>query len=153
MYRVSPFTYLVSGILSTGLANARIKCSSEELLRFAPPSSSTCSEYLATYIQDNGGYLVPESANSTTECIFCSGSETNIFLKSVSSDYNDRWRNFGIFFVYIVFNIAAAIGFYWLARVPKGRKEPISKADQQAAGKKKSASSPTSAGSSSVSIE
>ncbi|VUC22208.1 unnamed protein product [Clonostachys rosea] len=153
MYRVSPFTYLVSGILSTGLANAQIKCSSEEFLRFSPPSPSTCSEYLAAYIQDNGGYLVPESANSTTECVFCSGSETNIFLKSVSSDYNDRWRNFGIFLVYIVFNIAAAIGFYWLARVPKGRKEPASKAQQQPAEKKKSSSSPTSAGSSSMSVE
>lgn len=123
MYRVSPLTYFVSGVLSVGLANAHISCSAEELLRFSPPSMSSCSEYLADYIDSHGGYLLPYSNNSTTECVFCTGSETNIFLKSVSSEYKDRWRNFGIVFVYVVFNIAAAIGLFWLARVPKAQKE------------------------------
>ncbi|XTI88346.1 ABC transporter-like protein [Cenococcum geophilum] len=123
MYRVSPFTYLVSGMLSVGLANARISCSTEEFLRFSPPPLSTCSNYLTPYIEVHGGYLVPDSMNSTTECVFCTGSETNIFLKGVSSEYGDRWRNFGISLVYVVFNIAMAIGLYWLARVPKGKRE------------------------------
>ncbi|KAF2001388.1 ABC transporter-like protein [Amniculicola lignicola CBS 123094] len=119
MYRVSPFTYLVSGMLSTGLANAKISCSKEELLHFSPSPLSTCSEYLASYIELYGGYVVPSSMNSTTECIFCSGSETNIFLKGVSSEYENRWRNLGISLVYVVFNIAAAVALYRLARVPK----------------------------------
>ena len=59
------------------------------------------------------------SMSSTTECVFCSANETNIFLKSVSADYGDRWRNFGIVLVYVIFNIGATVGFYWLARVPK----------------------------------
>lgn len=66
---------------------------------------------------------MPGSINSTTECVFCTGSDTNVFLKSVSADYNDRWRNFGICWVYIVFNAAAAVGLYWLARVPGSRRE------------------------------
>ncbi|KAL8995486.1 MAG: hypothetical protein Q9169_004780 [Polycauliona sp. 2 TL-2023] len=123
MYRVSPFTYLVSGVLSVGLANAHISCGPEELLRFSPPSPSTCSEYLAPYIETYGGYLTPGSLNSTMECVFCTGSDTNVFLESVSAVYGDRWRNLGIFCVYIVFNAAAAVGLYWLARVPKARKE------------------------------
>lgn len=120
MYRVSPFTYLVSGMLSVGLANARISCSTEEFLHFSPPSFSNCTTYLAPYIEVLGGYLMPDSMNSTTECVFCSGNETNIFLKGVSAEYGDRWRNFGIFLVYVIFNVAAAVGLYWLARVPKG---------------------------------
>jgi ABC-type multidrug transport system permease subunit len=84
---------------------------------------SSCSEYLADYIATQGGYLLPYSYDSTTECTFCTGSETNMFLKSVSSEYQDRWRNLGIVLVYVVFNAAAAIGLYWLARVPKGKKE------------------------------
>ncbi|PSN69556.1 ABC transporter-like protein [Corynespora cassiicola Philippines] len=123
MYRVSPFTYMVSGILSVGLANTQISCATEEFLRFAPPSLSTCSDYLEPYIAAQGGYLTLDSRNSTAECVFCSGSETNIFLNSVSSDYGDRWRNFGISLIYVVFNIAAAVGLYWLARVPKGKRE------------------------------
>lgn len=127
MYRVSPFTYLVSGVLSVGLANADISCTSEEFLHFSPPSASTCFEYLAPFVESNGGYLSPSSMNSTTQCVFCTGSKTNIFLDSVSSHYDERWRNFGISIVYVVFNVAAAIGLYWLARVPKGQKEPNSK--------------------------
>jgi ABC-type multidrug transport system permease subunit len=121
MYRVSPLTYLVSGMLSVGLANARISCSTEEFLHFSPPAQLNCSAYLAPYIEVLGGYLSPDSVNSTTECVFCSGSETNIFLKGVSAEYDDRWRNCGIFLVYITFNVAAAVVIYWLARVPKGK--------------------------------
>jgi len=123
MYRVSPLTYLVSGMLSVGLANSHITCATEELLHFSPPSVSNCSTYLAPYIKGFGGYLVPDSMNSTTECVFCTGSDTNTFLKSVSAEYADRWRNFGIFWVYVVFNTAAAVGLYWLARVPKAQRE------------------------------
>jgi len=123
MYRVSPFTYLVSGMLSVGLANAPISCAPEELLRFSPPSLSNCSTYLTPYIEASGGYLTPESMSSTTECVFCSGSDTNVFLRSVSAEYGDRWRNLGIFVVYIIFNVAAAVGLYWLVRVPKEKNE------------------------------
>ena len=70
---------------------------------------------------------MPESMGSTTECIFCSGNDTNVFLKSVSADYTDRWRNFGIFWVYIVFNIAAAVGLFWLTKVPKRKREPTTR--------------------------
>jgi ABC-type multidrug transport system permease subunit len=82
-----------------------------------------CSTYLAPYIETFSGYLTPDSMGSTTECVFCSGSDTNIFLESVSANYGDRWRNLGIFWVYIVFNVAAAVGLFWLTRVPKGKRE------------------------------
>lgn len=116
-------TYLVSGMLSVGLANSHISCSTEELLHFSPPSLTNCSTYLAPYIEDLGGYLTPQSMGSTSECVFCSGSDTNVFLKSVSAEYGDRWRNFGILWVYVIVNIAAAVGLYWLARMPKGKRE------------------------------
>lgn len=125
MYRVSPFTYMVSGILSTGLANSYIKCSEDELLRFMPPANTICSTYLNSYIRDYGGYLTLESIDSISECVYCTGNDTNIFLNSISSDYSDRWRNWGIVWVYVVFNVVAAIGLYWLIRVPKRRKENV----------------------------
>ncbi|KAH8748816.1 Pyoverdine/dityrosine biosynthesis protein-domain-containing protein [Hyaloscypha sp. PMI_1271] len=123
MYRVSPFTYFFSGVLSVGLANSHISCSTEEFLHFSPPSPLNCSTYLAPYIETFGGYLTSDSMGSTTECVFCSGSDTNVFLESVSAKYKDRWRNFGIFWVYILFNIAAAVGLFWLTRVPKEKRE------------------------------
>jgi len=35
----------------------------------------------------------------------------------VSISYSDRWRNFGIIFAFILFNIFIAVLSYWLFRV------------------------------------
>ncbi|GKT93710.1 ABC-2 type transporter [Colletotrichum tofieldiae] len=117
MYRISPFTYIVSGMLSTAVANTEVVCAANEFLHFDPPSGETCMQFMSDYIQQRGGYLFDN--NATTDCQFCTIQYTNVFLAGVKSDYADRWRNFGIAWVYIIFNIFAALGLYWLARVPK----------------------------------
>ncbi|KAK3950278.1 ABC-2 type transporter-domain-containing protein [Pseudoneurospora amorphoporcata] len=122
MYRVSPFTYLVSAMLSVGVANTDVHCADVEFLKFKP-LNGTCAEYMADYINavketsGSGGYLLDPDA--TDMCSYCPIGKTNMFLASVSSDYADRWRNFGILFAYIAFNILAALAVYWLVRVPK----------------------------------
>jgi ATP-binding cassette, subfamily G (WHITE), member 2, PDR len=35
---------------------------------------------------------------------------------------DERWRNFGIMWLFIVFNVAGALFLYWLTRVPKKSK-------------------------------
>jgi ABC-type multidrug transport system permease subunit len=117
MYRVSPFTYLVSAMLSVGVANTNVVCAANELLHFKPPNGTTCGDYMADYKAAFGGYLTDPS--STEQCSFCTISDTNTFLASVQSNYDDRWRNFGILWAYIIFNIGAALFVYWLVRVPK----------------------------------
>ncbi|OJJ45647.1 hypothetical protein ASPZODRAFT_98405 [Penicilliopsis zonata CBS 506.65] len=120
MYRVSPFTYLVSAMLSTGVSGTEAVCEAVEFLRFDPPSNTTCASYMADYIAVNGGYL--EYPNATDSCAFCTISSTDTFLAAVSSHYKDAWRNFGIMWAYIIFNVCAAVFIYWLARVPKGKR-------------------------------
>lgn len=120
MYRVSPFTYLVGGMLSTGLANVQVTCADIEYSTFNPPSGQSCGEYLQRYISVSGGYVT--NANATQDCQFCSVADTNTYLASVSSRYSERWRNFGIMWAYIAFNVCGAIFLYWLARVPRKRK-------------------------------
>ncbi|RDW75194.1 AtrD-1 [Coleophoma cylindrospora] len=122
MYRVSPFTYLVSGVLSVGVANTKVVCSSIEYLHFDPPSGETCATYMAPYISAAGGYLTDATKNATSNCAFCTIEDTNVFLASVSSYYSERWRNFGLMWVYIIVNAAGALFFYWLNRVPKKAK-------------------------------
>lgn len=118
MYRVSPFTYIVSGILSAAVANTNVECSENEFLRMEP-ESGTCEDYLGPFIEEAGGYLRPGTEDSTSECSYCPMSSTNQFLDQVNISYDTRWRDFGITWVYIVFNIFAALFVYWLARVPK----------------------------------
>ncbi|KAK9368335.1 ABC-2 type transporter-domain-containing protein [Lipomyces kononenkoae] len=117
MYRVSPFTYLVDAMLSVGVANTQVHCSDIELLSFNPAANLTCGEYMASYVSTSGGQVM--NPDDTSGCKFCTISSTNTFLASVSSSYSHRWRNFGLIWAYIVFNVFSAIFFYWLARVPK----------------------------------
>lgn len=57
--------------------------------------------------------------NSTTECHLCPMTKTDSFLQQVSINPGDLWRNVGILWAYIIFNIFGAIALYWLIRVPK----------------------------------
>lgn len=122
MYYLSPFTYLVEGMLVTGLANTDVVCSSIEFNTFNPPSGKTCAEYMEPYISAFGGYLQENTGNSTPKCQFCGASKTNTVLASLSVHYSNRWRDFGILWAYVLFNICAALFLYWLARVPRKQK-------------------------------
>lgn len=124
MYRLSPFTYLVSAMLSTGVSGTEVVCESIEYLHFNPPSNMTCLNYMEPYMRAFGGYLEDNSA--TSNCSFCSISSTDTFLAAVTSYYKDAWRNFGIMWAFIIFNIFMAVFIYWLARVPKGNRSKSS---------------------------
>ena len=131
MYRASPFTYLVEGMLSTGIANTQVQCAQNEFVPLKPPSGQTCGQYLKLYT-DQGSYLKDPSATGT--CDFCAYQDSNTFLGLIGLSYSNAWRDFGILWVFIIFNIFAAVGIYWLARVPKKskhRKEEEKKAKEQ----------------------
>ncbi|KAI4235961.1 MAG: hypothetical protein LQ349_002836 [Xanthoria aureola] len=120
MYRVSPFTYLINGMLATGLANTNVTCADVEYSTFNPRAGETCGTYLQAYQGSRGGYVL--NGEATSQCRFCPILDTNVYLTQLSSEYSTRWRNFGIMFAFIGFNIAAALFFYWLARVPRKQK-------------------------------
>lgn len=117
MYRVSPFTYLVSAVLSTGLARTNVKCSSIELLHIPPPAGQTCSRYLSAYVDMANSALI--NPDATSDCKVCALSKTDQYLAQVNIYFSERWRNVGILFAYVGFNAVAAVFLYWLVRVPK----------------------------------
>ena len=134
MYRVSPFTYLVEGMLSTGIANTMVQCADNEFVTFSPPAGQTCAQYMQLYLSQPGvgGYLSDATVQSTSSCDFCTYNDTNFFLSQLNLSYGNAWRDFGILWAYIIFNIFAAVGIYWLARVPKnaGKKKQEKSAKQ-----------------------
>jgi ABC-type multidrug transport system permease subunit len=117
MYHVSPMTYLVSGALTTSLHGSNVTCISTEIVRVPGRKGLNCSSFLAAFVEQAGGYLInPESRG---ECQYCPMATTDQYLLQFSMKYDERWRNFGIGWAYIIFNIAATCGLYWLARVPR----------------------------------
>lgn len=109
---------MVSAVLSTGLANAPVTCASNEYLNFQPLAGQTCQQYLNTYQQTFGGYV--ENPDATQDCSFCQVATTNVFLNQINANYGDRWRNFGILWAYVIFNVVFALVFYYFGRMPKG---------------------------------
>ncbi|KAM0323344.1 hypothetical protein ACHAQA_008937 [Verticillium albo-atrum] len=119
MYHLSPGTYLVGGVMSSAIANADVTCAPREILRLAPPNGMSCAEFLGPFAEAVGGNLL--SPNATETCLYCPISNTNQFLARFSIDYATRWRDFGLLWVYVLVNVGAALGLYWVFRVPKGK--------------------------------
>lgn len=129
MYRVSPFTYWISAIASTQVTGKIVDCSAAEVSLFDPPSGQTCNQYLAEYMSYAPGTL--QNPNATADCRYCSVNVADQFLAGSNIYYSERWRNFGLVWVYIAFNIFAATMLYYLFRVKRwnmsGLKEKFSK--------------------------
>ncbi|TQN68488.1 ZEB2-regulated ABC transporter 1, partial [Colletotrichum shisoi] len=117
MYRASPFTYWVAGIVGTQLHDRPVTCSATETSVFDPPANQTCGEYLADYLRTAPGQL--QNPDATAQCRYCSLSNADQYLAGSNIFYDDRWRNFGIVWAFIVFNIFIAVISYYLVRVKK----------------------------------
>ncbi|KAF4957807.1 hypothetical protein FSARC_11183 [Fusarium sarcochroum] len=115
MYRVSPFTYYIAGISSAALSGREVRCSEREMMVLDPPSGQTCGDYLARYMELAQGQLYNPS--ETRGCQFCSMSSADQYLSARNIDYEQRWRNYGIFSSYFVFNIFLAVILYYIFRI------------------------------------
>ncbi|KAL1899890.1 hypothetical protein Sste5346_002756 [Sporothrix stenoceras] len=117
MYRVSPFTYWISGVVSTAVHDRPIECSKAETSIFNPPMGYTCGQYMAPYLNFAPGTL--QNPDDTSDCRYCQISVADTYLAQSNIYYNTRWRDFGLIWAYILFNIAVAIITYYLFRVRK----------------------------------
>ncbi|KAG6029740.1 hypothetical protein E4U41_000287 [Claviceps citrina] len=115
MYRVSPFTYWIGGIVATELHERAIHCSDIELNVFNPPRGSTCGEYLQPLLSTAGGAL--KNPEATSQCQYCGVVSADQLLAGSDIFWSDRIRNFGIMWAYVAFNILMAILLYYLFRV------------------------------------
>ncbi|KAF1834047.1 hypothetical protein BDW02DRAFT_353173 [Decorospora gaudefroyi] len=149
MYRASPFTYWIGGMVSTMLAGRQVTCSGREVSVFDPPAGQTCGAYLEEYVRLSGGTV--QNPGATSGCQFCSLSNADQFLAGSNIYYSERWRNFGIIFAFIGFNVFIAILTYYLFRVAdlsslktifhktKGGAKTKGKADKASEGAEKAA--------------
>lgn len=117
MYRVSPFTYWIAGIVSTQLHGKPVDCSSTEVSIFNPPQGQTCGQYLQPYLTQAPGTL--QNPDSTDACRYCQLSNADQFLAGSNIYYSEHWRNFGLLWVYIGFNIFMVVVLYYTFRVKK----------------------------------
>ncbi|KAH7144143.1 ABC-2 type transporter [Dactylonectria estremocensis] len=115
MYRVSPFTYWVGGIVSTLLHGRTVECSVDETSVFDPPQNQTCGDYLSEFLSEASGSL--QNPDATEQCRYCSLTVADQYLSGSNIFYSERFRNFGIVWAFIFFNIFIAVATYYMFRV------------------------------------
>ncbi|TFK72114.1 hypothetical protein BDN72DRAFT_957578 [Pluteus cervinus] len=119
MYRLSPYTYLIEGLLGQVIGHQEIHCSAVEFVTLNPPSGMTCGQYMNPFLSSAGGYLT--NPNATSECQLCGLNSSDSFLKnSFNMFYSHHWRNFGFMIAFVLFNIACTFLFTYLFRIHKG---------------------------------
>ncbi len=119
MYRVSPLSYFVSGIISVGLAGQEIRCDKKDIVVISEvPSGSTCATYLAPYFEKFGGYLL-SSTDDSLECHVCPFSTTDNLIGMYGIKYSHRWLDWGVTIAYSCANIGLAFLLWWLVHGSK----------------------------------
>lgn len=53
------------------------------------------------------------------DCEICPIRSISEFLESPNIKYSQWWHNIGLLLVYVMFNMVAALFFYWMPGVPK----------------------------------
>ncbi|KAF8477639.1 ABC-2 type transporter-domain-containing protein [Russula ochroleuca] len=116
MYRVSPYTYVVEGLVGQAVGRHELTCAAIEYVTVTPPSGQTCQDYLSQYINNNGGYVTNPGA--VDNCHFCAFRTTDQFLATNSNIFYDHhWRNLGFFCIYVAFNISAIFAMTYIFRI------------------------------------
>ena len=133
MYRVSPLTYWVGGIAGTMLHGRQVECSDSESSIFDPPAGQSCQQYLAPYL-GAGAPGTLQNPDATSQCRYCALSNADQFLAGSGISWDDRWRNFGIMWAYVVFNLLGAVALYYFFRVRKVKKSKSSGGAKKAGG-------------------
>ncbi|TDL13502.1 hypothetical protein BD410DRAFT_442376 [Rickenella mellea] len=119
MYRVSPFTYLIEGLLGQAIGRKDINCAQKEFVTIVPPSGRACADYMQQFIARSGGYL--SNPDATSNCEFCPARTTDQFLgRSFNIQYSHHWRNAGIMLGFTLFNVFALYALTYMFRVRQG---------------------------------
>lgn len=114
LYWTNPLTWLSRGMLGSMMHGLEVRCDPSELVTFRPPSGQTCGEYAGEWIAKASGYIVDLNASDSCQyCIYKSGDE---YLATINVQPDKRWRELGIFCVYIFSNLVLVYAMYWAFR-------------------------------------
>ncbi|KAJ5089116.1 hypothetical protein N7532_007800 [Penicillium argentinense] len=103
LYQLDPFTRLIGGMVVTELHGRDVSCAEVELNSFTAPNGETCGQYMQSFFNRGGaGYLVE---NATQTCQYCAYKVGDQFYATFSMDFENRWRDLGIFIAYVGSNL------------------------------------------------
>lgn len=110
MYWLSPFHYLLEGMLALVTHGVPVQCEESELARFSAPPGQDCQSYAGPYADQAGGYVTTLDGGL---CGFCQYRDGDQFAASFNVYYSNVWRDYGVFWGFCIFNFAVVfLGSY-----------------------------------------
>jgi len=107
LYQLTPYTRVLSAMLSTELKGLEITCVDDEFTVFDPPSGQTCMEWAGAFMNAVGGYV--DNPDDTSGCRYCQYRFGDQFFTSLNINFSNRWRDAFLILAYFAFNIAVTI--------------------------------------------
>lgn len=139
MFPLSPFTYLIEGMLGAVLNDQPVRCTPQEYNTIYPPPGQSCQQYLGAYVgaldgpNRGTGYFVDGPGGT---CNYCEYRVGNDYLRSISLNAAYRFRDIGIICAYIGFNILLCFALFYFFRIfklsnlKKSKQRPTPPTDQ-----------------------
>ncbi|KAK3711294.1 ATP-binding cassette transporter snq2 [Vermiconidia calcicola] len=105
----------IGGVLAATLDGIPVQCTEDEAAHFDSPPGQTCSQYAGDFAQTAGGYLLNPGA--TSDCQYCQYSVGNQYLASLNIQASEKWRDFGIFLMFVFTNWMLVYFFIYTVRI------------------------------------
>ena len=118
MYWVNPSTWWIGGVLAAVLGKQTVQCEEGETTLFLAPPGQTCAAYAVDFLQQSArGYLTNPDASGDEYCSYCQFATGEEYLATLNVKPGDKWRDMGIFLVFVCSNWALVYFFIYTTRV------------------------------------
>ncbi|KAL2821166.1 ABC-2 type transporter-domain-containing protein [Aspergillus granulosus] len=95
-YYLNPFTYVLGGMLTFGIWDAKVTCNKDEFAFFDPPNG-TCKDYLGDFIAGAGKAINLINPDATSQCQVCQYTRGSDYLHTLNiHHYYYGWRDAAI---------------------------------------------------------
>ncbi|CAI4034881.1 hypothetical protein SMKI_12G0170 [Saccharomyces mikatae IFO 1815] len=115
MWKLSPYTYFLQNFIGLLMHDTPVICSEKELSVFNPPIGQTCGEFTKPFFELGTGYIA--NPDATSDCAYCQFKVGDEYLARINASFSYLWRNFGLIWAYIAFNIFGMIAVYYVFQV------------------------------------
>ncbi|RKK92030.1 Multidrug resistance protein CDR2 [Fusarium oxysporum] len=120
LYYLSPFTYLLGGMVTAVTSSVGVSCSSADLTVFTAPANETCSSYVSEWALSASAQLLNPEASGDDYCQVCRWTTGTQFLDQFNlgnGQLGGQWGSWGIFVVFTFSNLALVYFFTWATKV------------------------------------
>ncbi|KAL2812989.1 pleiotropic drug resistance protein, ABC superfamily [Aspergillus granulosus] len=120
LYYLSPFTYLLGGMVTAVIADTTVKCSDADLTIFNPPSGESCGSYALSWASSVSVQLLNPNASELCEvCQFTTGEQYLEQFHLGQGRMGGKWGAWGIFVLFTAVNLGLVYFFTWATKVKR----------------------------------